>query len=77
MWLGEGPSAVMPGLSRASAYFAVAPNVDGRIKPGHDGVEAVGPERSLQRYFFKSAAASSGVRFKLNGETKRPSRSIR
>ncbi|MHC2380503.1 hypothetical protein ACVIU7_008547 [Bradyrhizobium liaoningense] len=34
-------------------------------------------ERRPQRYFFNSAAASSGVRFKLNGETKRPSRSIR
>src|SRR3954447_9238386 len=31
---------------------------------------------SAQRYRFRSVAASSGVRFKLNGETKWPSRSI-
>ena len=32
---------------------------------------------AAQRYFFKSEAACSGVRLRLNGETNLPSRSIR
>ncbi len=67
-----------PGLSRASTCFSAYPkNVDGRDKPGHDDVEGVVPATGRQRYRFRSVAASSGVRFRLNGETKRPSRSIR
>jgi cellulose synthase/poly-beta-1,6-N-acetylglucosamine synthase-like glycosyltransferase len=56
---------------------------DGLSSPAQQKPELRGPQsprpesRTAQRYFFRSAAASSGRRLRLNGATKRPVLSIK